>query len=156
MAVAAARRLQPACDMAIAVLRPGNDTLGQLLKDEGFQIVVCDQSQFGMGHSLAAGVRSTPDAAGWIVALGDMPFITPDIHRRVAAALRGGASIAAPEMGGRRGHPVGFSKQWFDKLSALTGDAGAGSLLSASPTEIFRCDVNDPAIFRDIDSLADL
>jgi molybdenum cofactor cytidylyltransferase len=30
-----------------------------------------------MGCTLAAGVAASPDAAGWLVTLGDMPFIQP-------------------------------------------------------------------------------
>ena len=60
-----------------------------------------------MGCSLACAVRATPDAAGWLVALADMPYIATRSHQQVAAALRSGASIAATEFQGRRGHPVG-------------------------------------------------
>lgn len=45
-------------------------------------------------------------------------------YRRIADALRSGASIAAPVCGGRRGHPVGFARHWFDSLAGLQGDQG--------------------------------
>jgi molybdenum cofactor cytidylyltransferase len=77
MAVAAARNLRPACDRLIAVLRPGSETLAGLLAAEGCETVVCAEADSGMGHTLAAGVRASPEALGWVVALADMPFIAP-------------------------------------------------------------------------------
>lgn len=156
MALAAARRLRPACDRILAVLRPGNGALGGILAAEGFGLVAAADSVRGMGHSLAAGVRAAPDAAGWLIALADMPFIAPDSYLRVAAALRAGAGIAVPEYRGRRGHPVGFARRWGEHLSALTGDEGARTLVAASPQSVVRCEVDDPGILLDVDQPSDL
>ncbi|MES2355483.1 MAG: nucleotidyltransferase family protein [Pseudomonadota bacterium] len=156
MAVAAARRLRSACDITIAVVRPDNDSLEELLRNEGLQVVVCDQAQLGMGHSLSAGVGASSNAGGWIVALADMPFIDSTTYQRVVASLRAGASVARPKTGGRKGHPVGFAAHWFDQLSTLSGDTGARSLLANSNEEVFHCTVDDPGIFRDIDTTDDL
>ena len=49
---------------------------------------------------LAAGVAARPDAAGWLVALADMPFIQPDTLHRVAAALRRLRRVGAREQRG--------------------------------------------------------
>jgi molybdenum cofactor cytidylyltransferase len=40
-----------------------------------------------MGDSIAAGVRATADAAGWLVLPGDLPLIQPATLRAVAQAL---------------------------------------------------------------------
>ena len=125
MAVAAATQLKLACGRVVAVVRPGDDQLAALLADAGCEIVVCSEAGGGMGHSLAAGVRATTAAGGWIVALADMPFIASASHQAVASSLRAGASLAASQYQGRRGHPVGFSSVWFAQLAALTGDQGA-------------------------------
>ena len=95
LAVAAADHLRPACDRLIAVLRPGSEALGKLLGAAGCETLVCADADLGMGHSLAAAIRATSDAAGWVVALADMPFIATGCHQKVAAALRNGASLAA-------------------------------------------------------------
>ncbi len=122
MALAAARNLRPACERLIAVLRPGSDALAGLLAAEGCETVICQDADAGMGHSLAPGVRESADAAAWIVALADMPFILPSSHLSVAASLRAGASLAASEFHGRRGHPVGFAGQWL--RSTIGADRG--------------------------------
>lgn len=156
MAVAAARSLRPACDRLIAVLRPNSETLAGLLAAEGCEQVVCQDADAGMGHSLAAGVRTSPEALGWVVALADMPFILTTSHRAVAAALRAGASLAATEFHGRRGHPVGFAERWLDQLSGLSGDQGGKSILDAHRHALYLCPVDDPGVLRDVDRPADV
>jgi molybdenum cofactor cytidylyltransferase len=156
MAVAAGRRLRDCCRRTVAVLRPGSERLAELLAAENIELVIAPESIHGMGYSLAAGIRSAPVASGWIVALADMPYISAASYRCVTAALRRGASVAAPEYRGRRGHPVGFSGQWFERLSTLNGDEGARSILAAMPDAIDLCAVDDPGILRDVDRRADL
>lgn len=156
LALAAARRLRPACDRVLAVVRPGSDALAELLAAEGFEQVVSSASLHGMGHSLAAGVSAAADAGGWIIALADMPFIAPASYDCVATALRAGGSIVVPEYQGRRGHPVGFARQWGEPLARLTGDEGARRIVAAFPDAVMRCKVDDPGIVRDVDQVADL
>jgi molybdenum cofactor cytidylyltransferase len=156
IALASARHLQAACERVIVILRPGRDALAQQLAAEGCEIVTTAESLHGMGHSLAAGVRAAADAPGWVVALADMPFIHTATHRRIAAALETGASIVAPCHQGKRGHPVGFARHWYGKLSGLQGDEGARSLLQAAPHAITLCEVDDLGIFHDVDRWEDL
>jgi len=156
LVLGAARALRATCDRTVAIVRPGCDELAGVLAAEGVEVVINAQPEQGMGHSLACGVRSSADAGAWLVALADMPFIAQSTFRCVVDALRAGSSIAAPWLKGRRGHPVGFSSCWFEQLAALSGDAGARSVLSAHPDQIHACAVDDINIFRDIDERADL
>ena len=156
MAVVAATHLRAACDRLIVVLRPGSEALVELLKPVDCETVVCPEADAGMGHSLAAGVRAAPEAAGWVVALADMPYISPTSHQAVAMALRAGARLATSEFNGRRGHPVGFAGQWLPELLALTGDHGGKSILAAHPLALVRCPVDDAGVLRDIDRPADI
>lgn len=156
MAVAAARNLRPACDRLIAVLRPGSANLAGLLAAEGCETVVCAEADAGMGHTLAAGVRASPEALGWVVALSDMPFIAPASHQAVAARLRAGASLAACTFDGRRGHPVGFAATHYAALAALTGDQGGKTILERHRQLLLLCPVDDPGVLRDIDRVEDL
>ena len=156
IAVAAAANLLPACDRVVAGVRDDNHRLADALATAGCEIVRCAKAHKGMGHSLAAGVRATSDAAGWIVALGDMPFIATSSHQAVATRLRARASLVATQYQGRRGHPVGFSNRWFTELSTLTGDQGARTILAQHSSELVLCTLEDPGVIRDIDRLADL
>ena len=106
-----------------------------------------------MGASLACAVQATRDASGWVVALGDMPWIEPSTIARVAAAIADGATVAAPFYRGQRGHPVGFSAACFAALAALTGDEGARSVVDAHRDSLVRIDVDDAGTLCDIDTV---
>jgi molybdenum cofactor cytidylyltransferase len=107
----------------------------------------------GMGHSIAAGVAARADARGWLVLPGDMPRVSADTLRTVAAALDDHPVAYAQHLG-RRGHPVGFSTELFSELLSLTGDEGARRLLARYPA--VGVEVDDPGALMDIDTLADL
>ena len=156
MAITAALNLKPACDHVVAIVKPDDDQLANALANAGCELIRCPDADQGMGHSLAAGVRATEHAAGWIVALGDMPFITTASHQAVATRLREGASLVATQCQNRRGHPVGFANVWFEELSALTGDQGARTILAQHSSELILCIVEDPGVLRDIDRPVDL
>jgi molybdenum cofactor cytidylyltransferase len=126
------------------------------LKEVGCEIVFCREAEDGMGHSLAAGVRATSHASTWIVALGDMPLIRSTTHQAVAERLRSGASLVAGEYQGRRGHPVGFSSEWFSQLIAMTGDQGGRTILEQNDDALILCPVDDPGSIQDFDYKEDL
>jgi molybdenum cofactor cytidylyltransferase len=75
MALAAGRKLAAVCQRTIVVVRPDDMAMTRLLSEAGLESVVCANAAQGMGHSLAAGVAASEDAAGWLVALADMPYI---------------------------------------------------------------------------------
>lgn len=155
MALAAARALAAACPQAIAVLRPDDRELAELLGGAGLRCIVCADAGLGMGHSLAAGVAAASGAAGWLVALADMPYIRPAGYRAVLAALGEGASIARPVFAGRDGHPVGFAAVFRDELLALDGDRGGKAVIDRHPGALVRCPVDDPGVLHDIDRRPD-
>jgi molybdenum cofactor cytidylyltransferase len=156
MALASAERLRPACDHVVAVLRPEQQALADLLSTRGWQIALCPEAKMGMGHSLAAGVAATPDASGWIIALGDMPFIASDTHRTVSEHLRAGACLVATQYQEQRGHPVGFGQKWLPDLTALNGEQGGQAILRQYRQRLVLVSVEDPGVIRDIDYRADL
>lgn len=154
--VAAARNLRLAIPHSFAIVRSADSALARLLRAEGLEIVVCERANEGMGHSLACGVAATPHADGWLIALADMPFISPETILNVAHRLQAGAAIAAPALNGVRGHPVGFAHSFHPDLVALGGDCGARHLLHRYANQIQLIACNDRGIYRDIDTPADL
>jgi molybdenum cofactor cytidylyltransferase len=153
--VKAARSLLSGVDHGIAVVRPDDRLLAQLLEAEGLRIAYCPDPETGMGTSLAFGISIAPNTDGWLIALGDMPFIRHDTIRSVASLLQSGAPIAAPQHQGRRGHPVGFAREFFCDLTQLGGDQGAHPLLAAHAARIHMFECEDPGIFADIDTRSD-
>ena len=142
----------------LAVIRPGDRALQYALVTAGCDVIESAAAARGMGASLASGVAGSPDASGWIVALGDMPDILPATHRAVVDALAKGAKLAAAVSRStrERGHPVGFSRAFLDELRALDGDEGARSVVTRHRDALVEVLVEDPGIFLDIDTPADL
>jgi molybdenum cofactor cytidylyltransferase len=156
MAVAAASALVRALPESVAVVRPGNDALERALAAAGLTVTVCADAAEGMGASLAHGIRSTDDAAGWVIALADMPFVKPATIAAVAQKIAAGATLCAPSVGGLRGHPVGLSAAYRSELEALHGDAGARDILRRDAARLELVAVDDSGVLRDIDARADL
>ncbi|CAN7535541.1 nucleotidyltransferase family protein [Variovorax paradoxus] len=113
-----------------------------------------DAGHPGMGDSIAAAVRATPDAAGWLILPGDLPLVRPETLRAVAGALAGRARAVQPQYRGERGHPVGFSAGCGAQLAALQGPLGASSILKAMRAidAVAELVVDDVGIVTDIDT----
>lgn len=157
LGVASARNLAGAgLDRCLAVVAPGDVALARQLKAAGLEVLVCSASARGMGASLAAGVRETAGADGWVVALADMPWIAPATIGAVAEALRQGAALAAPFQGERGGHPVGFGAELGAELRALDGDVGARGIVQAHRERLTPIPVADPGVVQDVDAPEDL
>lgn len=102
----------------------------------------------GMGDSIAAAVAASGTSDGWLVVLGDMPFILPASIEQVMAGLEIDG-ISVPVHAGQYGHPVGFGSSFGPALMALKGDRGAKPLFAlASVQEVA---VDDPGVLWDVD-----
>jgi molybdenum cofactor cytidylyltransferase len=156
IAVQAARHLKSQLDTVVAVVKPGADQLSAKLREEGCEVVVCDNAADGMGASLACAARAAGKASGYLVALADMPFVRPSSIAAVRDAVAGGAPLAAPYFRARRGHPVGISGAFFEELLALEGDEGARQLLARNESRLRKIPVGDAGVIRDIDTPGDL
>jgi len=157
IAEAAARSLTAAgLDRCLAVVRPGDVALARRLTGAGMEVLACSASARGMGASLAAGVAEAAAADGWVIALGDMPWIAPATVAAVANQVRAGALLAAPAHEGRGGHPVGFGAALGGALRALDGEAGARAVVAAHRDRLVRVPVTDPGVLRDVDEPGDL
>jgi molybdenum cofactor cytidylyltransferase len=111
----------------------------------------------GMGDSIAAAVRSTQDAAGWLVLPGDLPLVLPETLQAVARAL-GAHPVVMPHFRGQRGHPVAFAAECRAALLALSGEQGAAAVVRryAAAGKMRRLDLDDAGIVTDIDTVDDL
>jgi molybdenum cofactor cytidylyltransferase len=158
LAAQSARHLIAGAGNALAVIPPGALDLRAVLETAGCEILESADTARGLGASLAAGIAAASDADGWIVALGDMPFIEPATIAAVRRRLEDGALIAAPVTRGKgeRGHPVGFSRALRAELAALDGDEGARSVIARHRAGIALIEVDDAGIVKDIDTPSDL
>lgn len=136
----------------IVILGNDPDAVRAALAGRNVRFVTAADHQEGMARSLAAGIAATP--ADWMAALiclGDMPLLSPDLVRALAAKADAG-SILVPTFAGRRGNPVLWGRDHFPRLQLLEGDVGAKALFAeyhAHVEEIAWCD-NSIAIDVDL------
>jgi molybdenum cofactor cytidylyltransferase len=160
IALASAKSLIKAIPFSIAVVRPENKELVNLLQDAGLKVLFCSEQDTEMADSLSAAINFSAafgeSSDGFIIALADMPYINSQTTAAIASKLGEGASIVVPTYQGKRGHPVGFSAKFRTELESLQGDEGARSILKRYPEEIFFLDCDDSGILTDIDTPADL
>jgi molybdenum cofactor cytidylyltransferase len=149
-----ARKLLAVSAEVIAVIRPGAEKLADVLNEAGCSVIFSTDAERGMGAALAAAVRATSEADGWLVALGDMPWIEASTYEAVARQLDQGSELVAPFYRGKRGHPVGFGMAHREALAALDGDAGARGIFSTHTP--FVIEVDDQHVLLDVDLPSDL
>ena len=152
---AAAKNLLAGAGSVLAVT--GADVqLKRVLENCGCQVVVNADAEKGMGTSIAAGLQASSGAAGWLIALGDMPYVRPDTIVSILNALNDDNGIVIPTFDGLRGHPVAFAGGFGDELMALQGDHGARIVVAAHPDRIRLLPVDDAGVLADIDTPDDL
>ena len=140
---------------ALLAGRPVLEHTLQAVRESGLPWHLEDAGHPGMGDSIAAGVRATADATGWLVLPGDLPLVRPETLRRVAEALAH-APVVLPHYRGERGHPVGFGAVCRNELLAITGAEGAAAVVRAHREAARAIEVDDAGIVTDIDTPADL
>jgi molybdenum cofactor cytidylyltransferase len=109
-----------------------------------------------MGDSIAAAVRHTMSAAGWLVLPGDLPLVQPATLQAMAQVLLDQrATVAWPEFAGERGHPVAFGRDCLEGLLALQGEKGAAPVVRhwAQLGRGMAVPVQDEGVVTDIDTV---
>ena len=112
-------------------------------------IVINAEYRRGQLSSMQCGLRSVPeDARGVLFTLVDHPAVR---ETTIGALLSEPAPLAMPRRGGRRGHPIYFSRALTPEFLALDPEASARAVLERHAAEIRYVDVDDPGILDDVD-----
>ncbi|VVN09877.1 NTP transferase domain-containing protein [Pseudomonas fluorescens] len=135
-----------ALDKRVLVTTADRPQVVRMAQAYGCEIVLIEST--GMGDSIAAGVAACKQLDGWLMVLGDMPFILPSSIEQVVAGI-GDDSISVPVQDGAYGHPVGFGRDFAKGLMALTGDRGAKPLFAQG--RVVEVSVDDPGVLWDVD-----
>ncbi|MEO8249726.1 MAG: nucleotidyltransferase family protein [Burkholderiales bacterium] len=137
----------------LAAMLAGKPVLAHAIdaaRASGLPIHIEAASHPGMGDSIAAAVRATREAAGWLILPGDLPLVLPDTLQTIARALEN-HDVVQPWVAGQRGHPVGFSRRCAGDLMALSGDEGARSVVQRFGPH--RLDLDDEGCITDVDTV---
>lgn len=123
------------------------------VRASGLPFHVEEAPHAGMSDSIAAAVRATADAQGWLILPADLPLVLPETLRRVAAAPVE-QTVVRPVYQGRHGHPVRFHAECGAALMALGGEQGAVAVVRRH--RLWTVEVDDPGCVMDIDTPEDL
>jgi len=129
------------------------------LRQSGVRTLVNEEPDEGMGSSLRLAARSlSRDTKAVVVGLADMPEVASSTISDLVNEWRahGANGLVAPVYKGRRGHPVVFGANYIPALGALTGDAGARSILRDRDDALHLVEVDDAGVLLDIDEPSDL
>lgn len=142
--------------LTCAVVCRRNDTdLISVVQEMGCALVEAPESNSGIGHSLALGIKATGHWSGWVITLADMPMVKPVTYLSIANVLSQN-HIVIPVFENKKGNPRGFSRHFYQQLTELDGDSGARSLIGQYPELVKYVETNDKGILFDVDTPADL
>ncbi len=119
-----------ACD-PLVVTGAQHATVLSALERLGCPFVHNNEWEFGMGRSIAVGVRALAQrTTHCLLALVDQPLIEPKNLRELVTASRGDpGAIVVSEFDGSNGPPAIFPSSCFDTLAELSGDVGAKNVV---------------------------
>jgi CTP:molybdopterin cytidylyltransferase MocA len=121
---------------------------------QDWRLLVNPAPERGLGSSLALAASAALDAGAptLLVLLADMPLVSADYLKTLAAAP---APAATRQPDGRPGVPALLDRALIEQAATLKGDRGAGprlagAMLLASP-EGMLCDVDTPADLKEVE-----
>jgi len=111
----------------------------------------------GQLSSLQCGLRALPaEAEGVLFTLVDLPAVQASTIERLALAAEAQAPpwLVIPRWRGRRGHPVGCSRELIEELLELPLEAQARDVVYRHLHHAHFVEVDDPGILHDVDDPA--
>ncbi len=157
--VVGAARQSEAGDVIVVVGHEA-DRVRAVLEGHGVTVVENDRYREGMTTSIHAGVRAaSPEAAGFMICLSDLPLIEPEELNRLIAAFEEAARdderpIVVPTFESRRGNPVLFSAFYKPELLDHTGLMGCKEIVKQNPHHVLEVAMATDHVLRDIDTMA--
>lgn len=141
------------CSPVLVVIGAAADQVRAVLVDEPVQVVDATNWDEGMGASLRAGLKASPqDVDGVVVVPVDVPGLTAAAVRRVAGNR---SALVRAVYDGQPGHPVYLGRDHWDAIIATAhGDSGAREYLRQHRAEKAEC--ADVAEGDDVDTVEQL
>ncbi|MBQ8898662.1 MAG: NTP transferase domain-containing protein [Clostridia bacterium] len=136
-------------ETVVAVTR--YEAVAELAKSAGLSALVHDEP--ALADTIRLGVEFCPGADGYMLCVGDQPFLSRDTFVALAAdfALQP-ECILRPVCGDTPGNPVIFPACFRDELRSLSGEIGGRAVIRAHPEALVLHPIADPREFFDVDT----
>lgn len=111
-----------------------------------------------MAESIRCGLKvvNPADFEAFLVMPADMPLVLPETVRTlVASLLDSDKSIAVPVFRNRRGHPVVFRSNLYERVLTFRSPQGIRPLVHGDPSRVLLVEVDDEGVVADLDSWDD-
>ena len=122
-----------------------------LIQSDDIQCVENEQWELGMASSIVAGISQLKQFDGFLILLGDMPLVTPELINKII--VHGSADkIVIPIKDGLHGNPVLFGSKFRDELLTLYEDSGAKKVIQNNLSSLIKIEIQSNIIFKDYDT----
>jgi len=141
------------------VIQAGDKDLAAVLEPSGVAILENRNASLGLSQSIVKGVEHSAESRAWLIALADMPYVSP---KTLASLIKLAASerIIMPRSNTngvyRSGNPVCIGRAFKADLLQLSGDVGAKNLIKQNASAVDYLDCDDQGIHHDIDRPSDI
>ncbi|MGA2134213.1 MAG: nucleotidyltransferase family protein [Bryobacteraceae bacterium] len=139
------------CSPVIAVLgAQAEEIRAGLRRSDEARVVENPDFRAGQLSSMQCGLRAVPaEAERVLFTLVDHPAVSPDTLTALVVAPA--APLCIPCYGGRRGHPILFSKALLREFLALPAGSAARDVVTRHASDATYINVPDPGILANID-----
>ena len=132
------------------------EELMQLDISHTIHIVENENVDKGVSHSIGLGIKAGRPCDAYMFLVGDQPFVTKQvIEELIECFKRGKHQIVCTGYKGRRGSPTLFDSYYKEELLDLVGDIGGKQVMKKYPEAVKVCEVQNPKVLEDIDTLED-
>ena len=156
------RTVEAVCDSRVDPVIVVTGHVADRIRDAlaGLSVTITENVRFtdGLSTSLIHGLRHVTQASdGFIVVLGDMPFVPSSVIDAMIDAFvaRSGATIVVPTYKGNRGNPVLWPTALRSEFETLSGDRGAKQLMALHGDLLYELEVGTDAVLTDLDTPED-
>ena len=122
-----------------------------LVQSDDIQCVENEQWETGMASSIVAGISQLKQFDGFLILLGDMPLVTPELINEIIVHSSVD-KIVIPIKDGLHGNPVFFGSKFRDELLTLYGDSGAKKVIQNNLSSMIKIKIQSNTTFKDYDT----
>jgi len=128
------------------------EIIKRILLGKDIKVIINRNYTLPMCYSLKAGLKLiSPDVNAVFVALGDQPFINPEVITTLVDVYRKKRPlIVSPEYKGKRGHPVLFDSKLIPELLKVKRGRGGIEVVQKYQSEMVKVRVNDEGVVKDL------